>query len=135
MWISVWALMGAEAAILVLWAIYKHFREMKFHSAMASINLEKDKNAIDEAEYKKEASKTDEKGQAGTSSIDSDSIKESEKLIFRGFKNDYFGLFAFGSVVVTTLLFFVFLGCLVGDYCRLLIVSRLVILTKFLVQL
>jgi cation-transporting ATPase 13A3/4/5 len=108
---------------------------MKFHSAMASVSLEKDKNVIDEAEYKKEASKISEKGQAGTSSIDSDSIKESEKLIFRGFKNDYFGLFAFGSVVVTTLLFFVFLGCLVGDYCRLLIVSRLVILTKFLVQL
>ncbi|KAI9308568.1 hypothetical protein BJ944DRAFT_174600 [Cunninghamella echinulata] len=43
------------------------------------------------------------------------SLKDSERLRFRGFKNDYFGLFTFGSVIVTSLLFVVFLACIVSD--------------------
>lgn len=144
MWIGVWVLMSAEAAILALWAIYKFLRETKYRRAMA-LNLQQQSaiasetsttdekhepirvnSELDESECKKDVvvAVSDEKqqnGKAGKSadgSIASESIKESEKLKFRGFLNDYFGLFAFGSVVVTTLLFFVFLGCLVGDYCK-----------------
>ncbi|KAG1467446.1 hypothetical protein G6F56_004412 [Rhizopus delemar] len=115
MWIAVWSLMGAQAAIFLLWAVYKHLREMKFHAQSAKDNS--DDQGIDETEYKKEVTKN-EKGFISTasSSTDAESIKESEKLIFKGFKNDYFGHFAFGSIVVTTLLFFIFLGCIVGDY-------------------
>jgi hypothetical protein len=141
MWIAVWALMGAEAAILALWAIYKFFRESKYRGAMAlntqqqpaitsetSTTDEKHKpirlnSQVDESDYKMDVAVSDEKqnGKAGKSadgSIASESIKESEKLKFRGFLNDHFGMFAFGSVVITTLLFFVFLGCIVGDYCK-----------------
>jgi cation-transporting ATPase 13A3/4/5 len=61
----------------------------------------------------------DEKKSAiDTTTEDGESLKESEKLRFRGFKNDFLGYIGFGSVVITTLLCFVFLGCLVGDYCK-----------------
>lgn len=139
MWISVWALMGAQAVILVLWVIYKTLLEAKYHRAVAlnkqtaaaSVTAENThkpimmNSQIDESECKMDiAVKEDEKhkekfDKSGDTSISSESIKESEKLKFRGFLNDYFGLFSFGSVVVTTLLFFVFLGCIVGDYCKL----------------
>jgi hypothetical protein len=135
MWIAVWALMGAEAAILALWAIYKYLREAQYHRAVAtnkaSSVTESEKpvrvnNEIDESDCKKDIAVTThgdmkqqyEKSAQDSSTITSDSIKESEKLKFRGFLNDYFGMLAFGSVVVTTLLCFVFLGVLVGDYCK-----------------
>ncbi|KAL0142124.1 hypothetical protein V8B55DRAFT_1495122 [Mucor lusitanicus] len=139
MWIAVWALMGAEAAILALWAIYKWLREAKYHRAVSSHLKSASSNTaanaanstshqeqairvnsqIDEAEYKldvakkdneKAASYNDEKseGKYTNSTVESDSIKESEKLKFRGFLNDYFGMFGFASCVITTLLFFVF---------------------------
>ncbi|KAI8061941.1 hypothetical protein BDF21DRAFT_389640 [Thamnidium elegans] len=137
MWISVWVLMAAEALILVLWAIYKSVLEAKYHSAVAlnskqnpTTNSTDDThkpvrldNEIDESECKLDIAVNQDQKQSkekfdksADTSISSESIKESEKLKFRGFLNDYFGLFAFASVVVTTLLFFVFLGCLVGDY-------------------
>ncbi|CAO3700091.1 hypothetical protein G6F70_001036 [Rhizopus microsporus] len=123
MWISVWSLMSAEAAILILWAIYKYLREMKFRNAMAA-RMKSEKMAannqedeVDETDFKKEIMKVDEKKPASAASTsDADSLKESERLKFRGYKNDFFGYIAFGSVVITTLLFFVFLGVLVGDY-------------------
>lgn len=143
MWIAVWVLMGAEAVILALWAIYKSLRESKYHRAVSS-HLKTARSTtnsttpqeqpirvnsqIDEAECKKgvaavdseKSSYNDEKteGKYSNSTVESDSIKESEKLKFRGFLNDYFGMFGFASCVITTLLFFVFLGCLVGDYCK-----------------
>ncbi|KAI9277641.1 hypothetical protein BY458DRAFT_585318 [Sporodiniella umbellata] len=113
MWIAVWSLMGAQAAILLLWTFYKQLRESKFHAELAKTEYQDKPSAIDEAELIK-----NEKGVVSfkNSSIDTDSIKEFERLVFKGFKTDYFGLFAFGSVITTTLLFFVFLGCIVGDY-------------------
>lgn len=142
MWIAVWALMCAEALILASWAAYKHFREAKFHrdnslnnqqrSAIASnasatdekhnvveltsVSECKDSTVVSEGNEKQHSKEGFEK--SASTSIASESIKESEKLKFRGFLNDFFGIFAFGSVVVTTLLFFVFLGCIVGDYCK-----------------
>lgn len=125
MWISVWSLMGAEAVILILWAIYKYLREMKFRNAMAArmksekMGSNNQEDEVDETDFKKEIMKVDEKKPASAvSTSDADSLKESEKLKFRGYKSDFFGYFAFGSVVITTLLFFVFLGVLVGDYCK-----------------
>lgn len=151
MWIGVWALMGAEAAILALWAIYKSLREARFHRSVSSRLKSTTDNSnstsqqeqtairvnsqIDESECKMDVSSTaaaakgssdeksiytDEKAQDkySNSTVASDSIKESEKLKFRGFLNDYFGMFGFASCVITTLLFFVFLGSLVGDYCK-----------------
>lgn len=135
MWISVWVLMSAQAIILASWAAYKHFREAKFHrdtfinnqqsqkASITSNSLTDEKNNVmeltnvSECNSKEEKQHSDEKYQkSADTSIASESIKESEKLKFRGFLVDYFGLFAFGSVVITTLLFFVFLGCIVGDY-------------------
>lgn len=137
MWIAVWALMSAEALILILWAIYKSIFEAKYHRAVAlnkknvaALHHDTNKpirlnNEIDESECKLDmAMNQDEKqskeqfDKSADTSISSESIQESEKLKFRGFLNDYFGSFAFGSVVMTTLLFFVFLGCIVGDYCK-----------------
>lgn len=141
MWIAVWALMGIEASILALWAIYKHFREAQYHRVAASHNISNNSNntsgdtnsekpirinsEIDESDCKRDIVVTDnnikgqsEKSVQDNSTITSDSIKESEKLRFRGFLNDYFGMLGFASVVVTTLLCFVFLGCIVGDYCK-----------------
>lgn len=134
MWISVWALMSAQAAILVLWMVYKSILEAKYHRAVAANNKQAAavtgnsqkpitiNSQIDESECKMDITEDEKpKGKfdksAGTS-ISSESIQESEKLKFRGFLNDYFGLVAFGSVTITTLLFFVFLGCIVGDYCK-----------------
>lgn len=140
MWISVWTIMCVEALILALWAIYKSIFEAKYHravalnnkqNAIANANSTDDAHKpvrldteIDESECKLDiAVNQDEKqskkfDKSADTSISSDSIKESEKLKFRGFLNDYFGLFAFSSVVVITLLFFAFLGCIVGDYCK-----------------
>jgi cation-transporting ATPase 13A3/4/5 len=135
MWIAVWALMGAEAAILALWAIYKYLREAQYHRAVASNKAssvtESEKpvrvnSEIDESDCKRDITvvadsdkkKQYEKSAQDSSTITSDSIKESEKLKFRGFLNDYFGILGFSSVIVTTLLCFVFLGCIVGDYCK-----------------
>lgn len=142
MWISVWVLMGVQAVILVLWMVYKKAREAKFHRAVAAHNKQMAANTadittsthkpiminsqLDESECKTnmaEKEDLDEKpkekfDKSADTSISSESIQESEKLKFRGFLRDYFGLFAFGSVVITTLLFFVFLGCIVGDYCK-----------------
>ncbi|GAN11385.1 P-type ATPase (P-ATPase) Superfamily [Mucor ambiguus] len=56
------------------------------------------------------------KGTTSESTSETASLNDSERLIFRGFKRDYFGLLGFASIIITTLLFMVFLGCLVGDY-------------------
>jgi cation-transporting ATPase 13A3/4/5 len=124
MWLAVWSLMGAEAAILILWAVYKSLREIKFHQASNLSSNSSKTVEIDESECKLDLAE-DEKRQhkSAPDTITTDSLSESEKLHFRGFQTDYFGLFAFGSVVVTTLLFFVFLGCLVGDYCTFFVTS------------
>ncbi|KAI9315868.1 hypothetical protein BX666DRAFT_2028110 [Dichotomocladium elegans] len=101
MWVAVWALLGIEAALLALWHLYKTAREFRFHKAMA------------EAAAGSPALVAKEKVSWQS---DNSSIRDSEKLTFRGFNTDYFGSFVFGSVVVTTLLFLIFLGCIVSDY-------------------
>lgn len=132
MWLAVWSLMAAEAAILLLWAIYKSLCEVRFHRATSvllnnssSLKTVDVNSQIDESECKVDMAiktsdeKNHHKSAPVASTITTDSLRESEKLHFRGFQTDYFGLLAFCSVVITTLLFFVFLGCLVGDYCKL----------------
>ncbi|KAI8976751.1 hypothetical protein BDB01DRAFT_852965 [Pilobolus umbonatus] len=117
MWLAVWSLMALEAAILLSWTLYKRFRENKFRQSLsASPSHAMETNEKIELDYKLEAdSKMKGKDSSVPSSSYHESLKESEKLKFRGFTNDYFGNFAFGSVVVTTLLFFVFLGVITGD--------------------
>ncbi|KAI8148399.1 hypothetical protein BJV82DRAFT_592002 [Fennellomyces sp. T-0311] len=107
MWLAVWALMAVEAGLLVLWHLYKTGREFAFHKSMKSA-------AVTEAPID-EKLKADEKGVSAADS-DTSSLQDSERLRFRGFNVDYFGLFVFGSVVIVTLLFLVFLGCIVSDY-------------------
>lgn len=113
MWIAVWALMGIEAAILGLWAVYKNLRERRFHRSSAQLENEK---VTQESDVKLDLAVKDSKSEKEEAA--SDSIQDSERLTFRGYKNDWFGYIGFGSVVMTTLLFFVFLGCIVGDYCN-----------------
>ncbi|KAF7723970.1 hypothetical protein EC973_001486 [Apophysomyces ossiformis] len=121
MWIAVWTLLSFEAALMALWYLYKTARESRFHRAVASSKLVDAKVSMagrEEKEEKEDLKQTTKKDNLSESDGTSDTgtIKESEKLRFRGFKNDYFGLFAFGSIIITTLLFLVFLGCLVSDY-------------------
>ncbi|KAL0090136.1 hypothetical protein J3Q64DRAFT_1398603 [Phycomyces blakesleeanus] len=116
MWIAVWALMGAEAAILLFWYAYKHVREIRFNRLLAesvasgAINEKATTKLPSENDSTKEKSSSIQDINTGTS------VNESERLHFRGYVTDYFGLFGFGSVVVVTLLFFVFIGIIVGDY-------------------
>ena len=110
MWLAVWALMAVETGLLILWHLYKTGREFAFHKSMRSAA------AVAEAPID-EKIKTDEKSMNAADS-ETSSLEDSERLRFRGFNIDYFGLFSFGSVVVTTLLFLVFLGCVVSDYCK-----------------
>jgi hypothetical protein len=49
---------------------------------------------------------------------DSATLDDSEKLRFRGFRNNILGSIGFLSCIIITLLFLVFLGCIVGDYCK-----------------
>ena len=143
MWIAVWALAGAQAGLLILWHLYKTGREFAFHKSMqtaaATGVLRADKLPIDEKVNPSSLASDDDKeevtgegkttndeknntapGAAVGRSTDSEtsSLQDSERLRFRGFNIDYIGLFVFGSVVCTTLLFLVFLGCIVNDYCK-----------------
>lgn len=124
MWIAVWALMGFEAVLLALWHLYKTARERPFHRAMAASYAARPvvgNGAINEKQVSLDDKDPAKKGDYDDDRSVSDvsSLQDSERLVFRGFKNDYFGFFALGSVVVYTLLFFVFLGCLVSDNCKL----------------
>lgn len=49
---------------------------------------------------------------------DGNSISESENLRFRGFNNEFYGTFAFISVILTTLGWLLFLAIIVADYCK-----------------
>lgn len=123
MWKAVWSLMGIEAAILGLWHVYKTLREAKFHREMA-IAAKEASSAVNEKAVAAAAAiedvdnEKDKKMQEHDNVSDTSSLQDSERLRFRGYNTDYFGLFGLGSVVVVTLLFLVFLGCLVSDYCK-----------------
>lgn len=51
-------------------------------------------------------------------SSDSATLDDSEKLRFRGFRNNILGTIGYLSCIIITLLFLVFLGLIVGDYCK-----------------
>ncbi|KAG0190539.1 hypothetical protein DFQ28_001935 [Apophysomyces sp. BC1034] len=117
MWIAVWALTVFEAVLIALWHIYKFARESKFHRTVASSKLVDSKISMaNEKEVLKQTNNKNDSINESDGTSETDTIKESEKLRFRGFQNDYFGFFGFGSIIITTLLFLVFLGCLVSDY-------------------
>ncbi|KAL0095736.1 hypothetical protein F4703DRAFT_1729042 [Phycomyces blakesleeanus] len=126
MWIAIWSLTGFEALLLALWHVYKSIREARFYRDVKNTRSPKliiPQDGINEKEETLTENVSPLKTQIHTNttmSIDdesqSTSTSESQNIVFRGFRNDYFGLLGFGSVVVTTLLFMVFLGCLVGDY-------------------
>lgn len=132
MWIAVWAIMGIEAALLVSWHLYKTGREFTFHRAMNTAISSSGNTSIDEkisAAASTAADKTtkdinDEKAMTKkgdedwVDSSETSSLQDSERLVFRGFNTDYFGVFVFGSVVIITILFVIFLGCIVSDYCK-----------------
>jgi len=139
MWISVWAIMCFEAVLLGTWHLFKHFMELSFHRAVKrnalAISYADDKVAVEELDSgdTKKAATTeetiDEKGgqfvaekatqqdaNASDVSSESASLDDSEKLSFRGFRNNILGTIGFCSCIIITLLFLVFLGCIVGDY-------------------
>jgi hypothetical protein len=137
MWIAVWVISALEAVILLSWHFYKSFREMEFESEVnkltsksssATLNLDPNINekltSIDpnrsssNNEKQRDILSDNSQGTTSDNASDSISLKDSERLTFKGFKRDYFGLFGFGSVATITLLFIIFLGCLVGDYCK-----------------
>lgn len=116
MWIAVWSLSAFEALLLVSWHLYKKARESWIHRKAETFSS----YTVDEKiSMTGDAEDTEAKERLGTpSSSETSTLEDSEQLQFKGFHRDFFGIFAFGSVVVTTLLFMVFLGCLVSDYCK-----------------
>ncbi|KAI9496322.1 hypothetical protein BDB00DRAFT_809960 [Zychaea mexicana] len=133
MWIAVWSLMGAQAGLLILWHLYKTGREFAFHRSLRQVDgsdaaagaaaAGTTTSALSSVDEKIKADEKKEQGdlaaavvKASAADSDTSSIQDSERLRFRGFNTDYIGLFVFGSVVATTLLFLVFLGCIVSDY-------------------
>ncbi|KAI8060119.1 hypothetical protein BC940DRAFT_337870 [Gongronella butleri] len=115
MWLFVWAYIGFQAAVLVLWHMYKLARERQFHRATLATATASSTPPVSEKQISEKA--MDEKKQVDTSDSNSDtsSISEYERLRIRGFKNDIFGYFTMGSVILTSLLYIIFLGCLVSD--------------------
>jgi cation-transporting ATPase 13A3/4/5 len=75
---------------------------------------------IDEKNGQFVAEKSTLQSAVSTSDVSSESasLDDSEKLTFRGFRNNILGTTAFLSCIIITLLFLVFLGCVVGDYCK-----------------
>ncbi|CAO3599019.1 unnamed protein product [Absidia cylindrospora] len=144
MWIAIWTYVALQAFILVAWHLYKTTREYPFQRELATaaalssvssasasslenvnekaaIGDRKEKASINEKTNTNDMTvangKTSTKDNKTTSDTSSEaaSLRDSERLRFRGFKNDYFGLFTLGSVVITTILFIVFLACIVSD--------------------
>ncbi|KAI7865249.1 hypothetical protein BDF14DRAFT_1730653 [Spinellus fusiger] len=130
MWVVVWSFTVWEAILLALWHLYKTTKEAKFHrenkvSGSYKTSL-KSPNIINEKSLSlSDMASHDSKEKLPRQSVDTilrndgdsniDSHKESDRLLFRGFHANLFGFLAFGSVVVVSLLFLVFLGCLVSD--------------------
>ncbi|KAI9321607.1 hypothetical protein BX666DRAFT_1903933 [Dichotomocladium elegans] len=125
MWIAVWSLMCIEAGLLIMWHLYKTGREYTFHQSMRStaaltissspsLSVDEKMDVATSGNIDKQQEK--QKADKWADSSETSSLQDSERLIFRGFNTDYFGTFVFGSVVVVTLLFVIFLGCIVSDY-------------------
>ncbi|KAI9478570.1 MAG: hypothetical protein EXX96DRAFT_571395 [Benjaminiella poitrasii] len=131
MWIAVWVIIAFEAFLLISWRLYKYARERTFKAEKSKWSFQElsdaginEKLSADSAEtnisMEKQLTTKDiivetSKGTQSENTSETSSLKEAERLNFRGFKKDYFGLFVFGSVVLITILFIVFLGCIVGD--------------------
>lgn len=135
MWIAVWTIMCFEAAYLAFWHVFKHFMELKYQRNVNRNDLTMqvdEKTAVQFDKQDKENDEThevvdDEKaGQFvapkkvtdAPSDVSSDSatLDDSEKLRFRGFRNNILGTIGYLSCIIITLLFLVFLGLIVGDY-------------------
>ncbi|KAI8973216.1 hypothetical protein BDF20DRAFT_881064 [Mycotypha africana] len=80
-----------------------------------SINGEKKLRKMTETPSDIKDATTSVSSTTSESTSDISSLKDCERLRFRGFNRDYFGLIAFASVCFVTVLFMIFLGCLVGD--------------------
>ncbi|RUO96645.1 hypothetical protein BC936DRAFT_141687, partial [Jimgerdemannia flammicorona] len=78
---------------------------------------EKDADAADKGKQKEEPFVATKKAKTNTANDDIESVPESERLKFRGFDDDYFGIFAFASVILTTIGWLLFLAIIVADYC------------------
>lgn len=130
MWIAVWTLGAFEAALLTFWHFYKTLREMPFRRAVAATAAARQQAAVSAAINEKAVAAEDEKDSdkktAKQEEEDSEtsSLQDSERLVFRGFHPDFFGTICLGSVVITTLLFIIFLGCIVSDYCKCVCVTQ-----------
>jgi hypothetical protein len=64
---------------------------------------------------------TEAKAPGSDITSDSASLDESEKLKFRGFRNNILGTIGYLSCIIVTILFLTFLGCIVGDYCKFIL--------------
>lgn len=132
MWIAVWVIVAGETVLLLSWHLYKYFNELKYkrQAIVMPVMVVTTTNVSDDISSMAEKIKTvNEIDQVSTAEkeedlkietiIETSLVKEKEeRLCFRGFKRDYFGLFCFGSIILITLLFVIFLGCIVGDYCK-----------------
>ncbi|ORX58219.1 hypothetical protein DM01DRAFT_1319021 [Hesseltinella vesiculosa] len=119
MWIFVWSYSCFQAAVLLLWHLYKTTREHKFHREIAATPAgvnKADKAALDPSSEKIDlAEKKPADASVSDASSMTSSLKDFERLRIRGFKNDIFGYFSLGTVILTTVLFIVFLSCIVSD--------------------
>lgn len=125
MWIAVWVISAAEACILFSWHIYKYLAELKYKKRMKSSSLlntketHSDSSVVEKIKTVQHVDHVSNENEKETKTLESSLLlQDAEQLRFRGFKRDYFGLLSFGSVIIVTFLFMVFLGCIVGDYCK-----------------
>ncbi|KAI9255357.1 hypothetical protein EDC94DRAFT_617434 [Helicostylum pulchrum] len=125
-WSAVWAISAAEAFILFSWHIYKYIAELKYKKNLKSSSLlstkatHSDSSVVEKiktVQHVDHVSNNNIENEKETKTLESSLfLQDAEQLGFRGFKRDYFGLLSFGSVIIVTFLFMVFLGCIVGDY-------------------
>ncbi|KAI8583019.1 hypothetical protein K450DRAFT_225942 [Umbelopsis ramanniana AG] len=142
MWIAVWTIMCFEAVLLGAWHIFKHFMEASFRRSIRQNGMaSNDQTAtVLGADQNDEIKKVSSSNTAGTQEVidekdtydgekatqaktptsdvtsDSSTLDDSEKLKFRGFRNNILGTVGFLSCIIITILFLTFLGCVVGDY-------------------
>lgn len=86
---------------------------------VSSNNTAVTQEAIDEKDHF-DGEKATAANNVATSDVTSDSstLDDSEKLKFRGFRNNILGTIGYLSCIIITILFLTFLGCIVGDYCK-----------------
>ncbi|KAL1922683.1 uncharacterized protein VTP21DRAFT_10222 [Calcarisporiella thermophila] len=105
-WLVPFTVLGAEVLLFVLWNLYKRFRE---RGVKPLSNGGADEGSVNEKAGDKKVGDGDD----STKSSDEDEV---ETMTIKGYRNDYFGTFVFGTVCLISVGWFVYLSVLSADY-------------------